>query len=67
MEEHNTNINMPKKKNPQIEKLKQQSNTKIFFDSADYEIKRASEKDLQKKEQIREEALKSKHAQKRNS
>ncbi len=52
---------MPKKKNPQLEKIKQQIDTKIFFDSADYEIKRASEKDPQKKEQIKEEAIKSKH------
>ncbi len=52
-------INMPKKKNPYIDKITQQSQSKLFFDSADYEIKRALEKDPQKREQIREEAIKS--------
>jgi hypothetical protein len=52
-------INMPKKKNPHIEKIMQQPQSKLFFDSADYEIKRALEKDPKKREQIKEEAMKS--------
>ncbi len=53
---------MPKKKNPQLAKLQAQAESKQFFDSADYEVKRAQERNPALRQQMREEAMKAPHA-----
>jgi hypothetical protein len=53
-----SSIKMPKKRDPFIDKIIENNKQKKFFDSADYEIKKHFENDPQKKEELKNEALK---------
>lgn len=52
---------MPKKKNPQLAKVQAEMEAKQFFDSADYEVKRAGEQNPQARQKIATDALRAPH------